>query len=88
MTAAVTNTLHLYRALLRECTYLPDSLARIYLHDHVIRSFRKYLPRVQQQRGEIPLFRKTALLHRGRKGLSILRRANQGYLRPLQNVLF
>ncbi len=88
MAVPLTNALHLYRALLRECTYLPDSQARTYLRDHVIRSYRKYLPRKQKWRDEIPLPRQVALLHRGRKGLSILRRANEGYIKPLQNVLF
>ena len=84
----MTNALHLYRALLRECTYLPDSQARTYLRDHVIRSYRKYLPRNHSWRKEIPFARQVALLRRGRKGLSVLRRANEGYLKPLQNVLF
>ncbi|KAF7503626.1 hypothetical protein GJ744_003448 [Endocarpon pusillum] len=87
MALPLTNALHLYRALLRECTYLPDSQARTYLRDHVIHSYRKHLPRYQQKRKEIPLRRRVALLHRGRKGLSVLRRANEGYLKPLQNVL-
>lgn len=84
----MNNALHLYRALLRECTYLPDSQARIYLRNHVIRSYRKYLPRNHNWRTKIPLSRQVTLLHRGRKGLSILRRANEGYLKPLQNILF
>lgn len=87
MAVPLTNALHLYRALLRECTYLPDSQARTYLREHVVHSFRNYLPRDRKWRKEIPLSRQLALLHRGRKGLSILRRANQGYIRPLHNVL-
>jgi Complex 1 protein (LYR family) len=87
MAVPLTNALHLYRALLRECTYLPDSQARIYLRDHVIHSYRNYLPRNQKWRKEIPLSRQVALLHRGRKGLSVLRRANEGYIKPLRNVL-
>lgn len=87
MAVPLTNALHLYRALLRECTYLPDSQARTYLREHVIHSYRKYLPRHRKQRKEIPLSRQMTLLHRGRKGLSILRRANQGYIKPLLNVL-
>jgi Complex 1 protein (LYR family) len=87
MAAPLTNALHLYRALLRECTYLPDSQARTYLRDHVTRSYRKYLPRDPKHRKDIPLRRQVVLLHRGRKGLSVLRRANEGYIKPLQNVL-
>lgn len=87
MAVPLTNAVHLYRALLRECTYLPDSQARSYVREHVIRSYRKYLPRDEKSRKDIPLARQVALLHRGRKGLSVLRRANEGYLKPLQNVL-
>lgn len=87
MAVPLTNPLHLYRALLRECSYLPDSQARVYLRDHVTRSYRNYLPRYHARRKEIPLSRQVALLRRGRKALSILHRANEGYLKPLQNVL-
>ncbi len=87
MAVTFTNALHLYRALLRECTYLPDAQARTYLRDHVIHSYRKYLPRNKQRREEIPYRRQVTLLRRGRKRLSVLRRANEGYIRSLQYVL-
>jgi Complex 1 protein (LYR family) len=87
MAVPSTNPLHLYRALLRECTYLPDSQARTYVRSHVIDSYRRYLPKNPKWRKEIPLPRQKALLKRGRKELSVLRRANEGYLKPLQNVL-
>jgi Complex 1 protein (LYR family) len=87
MAVPLMNALHLYRALLRECTYLPDSQARTYLREHVIHSYRNYLPRDWNRRKEIPLPRQVALLRRGRNGLSVLRRANKGYIRPLHNVL-
>jgi Complex 1 protein (LYR family) len=87
MAVPLTNPLHLYRALLRESHYLPDSQARTYLHEYVTHSYRKHLPRDLRRRQTIPLRRQTALLHRGRKVLSVLRRANDGYIRPLQNVL-
>jgi Complex 1 protein (LYR family) len=87
MAVSLTNPLHLYRALLRESHYLPDSQARTYLHEHVVQSYRKHLPRDPRRRKLIPLRRQTALLHRGRKTLSVLRRANEGYIRPLQNIL-
>lgn len=35
----------------------------------------------------MPFSQQIALLRRGRKALSVLRRANEGYLKPLQNVL-
>ena len=87
MAVLLTNPLHLYRALLRESHYLPDSQARAYLHEYVTHSYRKHLPQDHRRRKAIPLRRQTALLHRGRKILSVLRRANDGYIRPLQNIL-
>jgi Complex 1 protein (LYR family) len=87
MAVPPTNPLHLYRALLRESHYLPDSQARTYLHEYVTHSYRNHLSRDPRRRKAIPLRRQTALLHRGRKILSVLRRANEGYIRPLQNIL-
>ena len=87
MTAPPTNHLHLLRALLREATYLPDPNARKYIHTHVLWSFRNYLPKIKAWRQETPLPRQVSLLHRGRKSLSLLRRANDGYLKPLHKVL-
>ena len=78
-----TNPRHLLRAILRECTYLPDPRATAYFHRYAISRFRHY-----QDGKNISLPKRTQLLRSGRKGLSILRRANQGYLGPLQKVLF
>jgi hypothetical protein len=39
------NPLHLLRALLRECTYLPDAAAREYFHKHILSRYRVYRPR-------------------------------------------
>ena len=86
MVAPQTNSLHLFRALLRECTYLPDPRARTYMHGYVLWSYRTYLPR-WMPRKDIPFKRQVKLLHRGRKTLSMLRRANDGYLKPLEKVL-
>src|SRR5271170_410895 len=82
-----TNPIHLYRALLRECTYLPDPRARTFFQNYTISSFRKYLPKIRSWRHNIPLERQVRLLDRGRKQLSMLRRANEGYLKPLEKVL-
>jgi hypothetical protein len=87
MTATPTNPLHLLRALLRECTYLPDPNARKYIHDHVLYTYRNYLPRIKEWRKEIPLLRQVSLLHRGRQSLSLLRRANEGDIKPLHKIL-
>ena len=73
--------LHLYRALLRQCTYLPDPGARSYMHWHVVARYRnnsRISP--ESQRG-------TALQKRARKGLSILMRANVGHLKPLERIM-
>lgn len=77
---------HLFRALLRESSYLPDPIARGYIHDHVVHRFRRYAekPRSDQQNNILWLSarRKSAV-----KGLSTLRRANEGYSKPLEKIL-
>lgn len=87
MTITPTNPLHLLRALLRECTYLPDPNARKYIHRHVLQTYRNYLPKIKERRKEVPLARQVSLLHRGRQSLSLLQRANQGYVKPLHKIL-
>src|SRR2546423_4505710 len=87
MVSPPTNPLHLFRSLLRECTYLPDRRARSYMHDYVLWSYRTYLPKVKEGRKPIAFKRQVRLLHRGRKWLSVLQRANEGYLKPLEKVL-
>ena len=87
MAPSLTNHLHLFRSLLRECTYLPDPRARSYMHNYVFWSYRTYLPKVKEWREPISFKRQVRLLHRGRKWLSMLRRANEGYLKPLEKVL-
>jgi hypothetical protein len=87
MSATPTNPLHLLRALLRECTYLPDPHARKYIHEHVLSAFRNYLPKIKEWRKEVPLPRQVSLLHRGRQSLSLLRRANEGEFKPLHKIL-
>ena len=86
MVAPQTNPVHLFRTLLRECTYLPDPRARTYMHDYVLWSYRTYLPK-RMPRTPISFKRQVKLLHRGRKWLSMLHRANEGYLKPLEKVL-
>ena len=83
MAEHMVNPIHLYRALLRESTYLPDVQARRYTWFHIRESFRRYTIKET-----IPLSRQLSRLQQGRKSLSTLRRANQGYLKPLQYVLF
>jgi hypothetical protein len=71
---------HLLRATLRECTYLPDPIARIYMKDHIISRYRAVSSRSNKAGPQT--------VHAARNALSVLRRANEGYSRPLEKVLF
>ncbi|PGG97381.1 hypothetical protein GX51_07351 [Blastomyces parvus] len=77
---------HVYRALLRQSSYLPDPIARQYMSSHVRESYRSYQPRVipNSYTGPNGQF---YLERRARKLLSILSRANDGYVKPLERVL-
>ncbi|KAJ9630371.1 hypothetical protein H2204_008436 [Knufia peltigerae] len=91
-----TNPIHLYRSLLREATYLPLPQCRTFIKSHITTSFRRYLPKYSQNNHEEPksrsgnsltFDRRTKLLHRGRKFLSSLRRANEGYTAHVEKVM-
>ncbi|KAJ5145962.1 uncharacterized protein N7515_000526 [Penicillium bovifimosum] len=71
---------HLLRATLRECTYLPDPIARIYMKDHILSRYRAASSRSNKAGPQT--------VHTARNALSVLRRANEGYSRPLEKVLF
>lgn len=73
---ATQPTLHLFRALLRAATYLPDAAARTYFHNHIVKRFRETSTTTSNR------------LHKGRQSLSILERASHGELDPLRKVLF
>ncbi|KAF2762143.1 hypothetical protein EJ05DRAFT_198942 [Pseudovirgaria hyperparasitica] len=74
------TTLQLYRALLREATYLPDPAARTYVHDQVVKRFRK--------RQCIEDVEKISHgLQQSRSWLSKLQRANHGDSKALGRVL-
>ncbi|KAL4803189.1 hypothetical protein BDV18DRAFT_163245 [Aspergillus unguis] len=76
----------LLRGLLRECSYLPDPIARSACHDQVIQRFRRYhSERRRIIRDEVD--RSLKLGKEARWSLSVLRRANEGYLKPLESVL-
>jgi len=88
------ETICLYRALLRQCTYLPDSAARHFFHSHIVFRFREYHPRTMlparnRGRRSVPLVeqRRPALLRTARKGLVFLQRANDGHPRHLGKAL-
>ncbi|RAH42817.1 uncharacterized protein BO95DRAFT_228143 [Aspergillus brunneoviolaceus CBS 621.78] len=77
---------HLLRSLLREASYLPDPVAKGYMHRYVLGRFRHYANNPSfEERNDLWQrwrLRKTAI-----KGLSVLQRANQGYMKPLEKVL-
>ncbi|CAF9931033.1 MAG: hypothetical protein ALECFALPRED_004782 [Alectoria fallacina] len=85
---------HLFRALLRQCTYLPDPAARQYLHDHIVSRFRDYHPRStlpfssrRHKSAALVQQRLPSLLRTARRGLVFLRRANDGHVRHLGRIL-
>ncbi|KAI1911951.1 hypothetical protein LOZ58_006634 [Ophidiomyces ophidiicola] len=76
---------HLYRSLLRECTYLPDPIATEYMRRYIRSGFRESASAGRGHRLKpIEEFHRH---RRFRKLLSLLHRANEGYLRPLERVL-
>ncbi|MCJ1321537.1 hypothetical protein MMC15_006882 [Xylographa vitiligo] len=99
----LSPTLPLLRALLRECTYLPDPLARTYWHTRILARFRHHHRRHHPHKPPLPPSTDprttttttprpahkpaTPLLAQARHALSTLRRANAGHLRPLETVL-
>lgn len=90
MNTPFPNHLHLYRALLREANYLFTSAAQKFHYEHVRWSFRRHRDRQDPDRCQPePLLtqHESRQLKRGRKYLYMLQRANQGYMRSVQNVL-
>ena len=82
------TALHLFRSLLRECTYLPDPAARLYVHSYVLNRFREYCPRKQYKQVKSATdTRRTGILRQARKGLGLLLRANTGEIDALTKVL-
>lgn len=86
--------LHVFRALLRQCTYLPDPAARQHLHQHVVSRFRDYHPRStlpfssrRHKSAALVQQRLPSLLRTARKGLVFLCRANDGHMRHLGKIL-
>ncbi|KAI9833923.1 MAG: hypothetical protein M1819_003432 [Sarea resinae] len=73
---------HLYRHLLREVSYLPDSASRTYFHEYVRSRFRK-----TANEPSLPHDHVQGQIQKARKGLSVLKRANAGALKPFTKVL-
>lgn len=92
--ASSLAVLHVFRSLLRQCTYLPDPAARQFLHGHIVSRFRDYHPRStlafsSPRHKPTPLVqqRLPSLMRTARKGLLFLRRANDGHMRHLGKIL-
>lgn len=77
---------HIFRTLLRECSYLPDPVARAYNHDAVVQRFRQVAEDRRYLRHQ-NAYRQNQLRKSAMQRLSLLRRANEGYSRPLEKVL-
>ncbi|MCJ1370554.1 hypothetical protein MMC20_001767 [Loxospora ochrophaea] len=78
--------IHLLRALLRECSYLPDPEASRYWHSHVISRYSdchpgQYLKLIPSEA------RQTSLLGEGKDTLKTLKRANAGGRKALGRLL-
>lgn len=82
---------HLFRALLRQCTYLPDQAARCWFQEYVVLRFRKYCPRSPIPTEIILRLENEAdrkrLIKRALKGLRFLERANNGHPVHLGKIL-
>lgn len=84
----IDNPVHLYRALLRECTYLPDPAARVAVARHVSSRFHEHHP-LPPRPGyrALPPKGKVDALAKARRALSVLVRANHGERFSLNKVL-
>lgn len=89
-TALDINTIkprHLLRALLRQSSYLPDATARDFFHGYILDRFRKYHPRERSNNPTLTPVRRQSLHKEARKGLLLLKRANDGHKPHLLRVL-
>ena len=82
------NGLHLYRLLLRECTYLPDSVARQWCSQYIGNRFRRHQnDRAGSTWRQLTLQRQRKAYRDARIGVQTLRRANAGHMKSLAKVL-
>ncbi|KIW63209.1 hypothetical protein PV04_10073 [Phialophora macrospora] len=90
-----SNPVHIYRACLRECSYLPLPQCRSYMRQFTIDKFRRFIPRrsgkiKRNNVGNFPVLapeKVTHLLRLARKYAAVLRRANEGHTGQLEKVL-
>jgi hypothetical protein len=79
---------HMLRAILRECSYLPDLNSRQYLAKHALARFRVYRMRKGKTYDTAECqARLRQQHHEARKALNHLRRANEGEAEPLLRTL-
>ncbi|KAE8349058.1 hypothetical protein BDV28DRAFT_142025, partial [Aspergillus coremiiformis] len=76
-----------YRSLLRECSYLPDPIAKRYMHDYIVSRFRKYVIQEKRPWVRYGFIRQTELFKESKETQQLLKRANEGYTRALEKVL-
>ncbi|KAI9777184.1 MAG: hypothetical protein M1839_009027 [Geoglossum umbratile] len=90
MPAPVSNNpIHLLRALLRQCRYLPDPHARTYIARQITSRYRVYHPpKSPFNYSPTPPERQKKLLRNARKALSTLTRANDGVIKSLMKILY
>nr|POE94703.1 hypothetical protein CFP56_16940 [Quercus suber]POE94709.1 hypothetical protein CFP56_16946 [Quercus suber] len=80
---------HLLRAILRECSYLPDSQARVYVRWYAISRFRDSTSKAWQNRADSSYAsRLKAKQQQAQVALNKLQRAAEGEFQPLRAVLF
>ncbi|KAH8705933.1 hypothetical protein BGW36DRAFT_368404 [Talaromyces proteolyticus] len=90
---------HMLRATLRECTYLPDPIAKSYMRQYTLDRYRNKIaffrsrenhdptPSVRTENNGTSVERQIRLRRSAKSLLSLLKRANEGYKRPLERVL-
>lgn len=79
--------LHTLRALLRECTYLPDPYARKYLSQHILSRFRAYNLKNKDVVDAAWEARLQTQRQAAQSALNQLRRASRGAWQPLMKAL-
>jgi len=89
-----TELRHVYRALLRAATYLPDSVARKYIHNRVVHRFRAVADRIALQKKQgatrdklIARYHSHDHIASVRRDANKLERAGLGGANELKNVL-
>ncbi|KAI9763124.1 MAG: hypothetical protein M1840_000889 [Geoglossum simile] len=83
------NPIHLLRALLRQCRYLPDPHARTCVAHQIVSRYRNYHPPKSPSNNPLPSPERTKkLLRDARKALSTLTRANDGVVKAMTKVFY